>query len=119
MQLKDSRVLSAGDEKSILVWEEESDAKFKLVKKIKNAHENSINAFLLIDDGRFISVSKDKTAIVWSVDEAFENEKGKIREAEKLTKHSNTIYAVCQVTDGMVITTDKDGRIVVWKNRGS
>lgn len=111
-QLKDTRILSGGDEIIIYVWKQ-VDEFYQLEQKVKG-HSGVVNLIILLRDGRFASASKDKSIIIWE-----SGQKGKIKQSEQLIGHNNGVYSIIQLMDGRLCTGGADLQIIIWANRNN
>ena len=117
VQLKDTRLVCAGENKWIFVWEEK-DEYFQEVQKFKSDYKIGINLLFLLDNGNFIAVSKDTNMTIWKINKEESNNKDKgMIQKEEVIQQDVEVCSVSQVSDGMVVSSGKDGGFTIWRNR--
>jgi WD40 repeat protein len=99
--LKDDRLVSSGSDTKIKVWKQNT---FFLLKTLEG-HSDSITGLAVLENGNFISVSLDKTIIIW--------------DSETLTKikfltETSDIWSVIAFSNDLFVTGNGKGDLKVW-----
>lgn len=104
IQLNDSRLVSASDDNTLRIWDD--DRSFESL----NGHKDCVNIVCLLDLDRIASGSSDKTIIIWIK----EKDTGKYNPAQVLTGHTDSIRALVFLSDGRLISGSIDDNIKIW-----
>jgi hypothetical protein len=96
---------SASDDSSIRIWNETS---LDLIDAL-NGHTNSVKGLISLRNEILISISYDKTIIVWDMKNSF----------SKLatTQTTAALYSLALYSDESFITGDRDATIQIWSTK--
>ncbi len=104
-QLPDGRLVSAGADSTVQVWDPE---RTDVAPVVFSGHESFVRGVAVVDAGRIVSASADGTARVWDL----------ARPGEPVTvfdDHGAEVAAAAALVDGgPVATAGEDGTVQVW-----
>ena len=111
INLKDGRIATAGNDKSISVISFNVDSKeWNQDIKKENAHNSTIWSLCEIDNNRIISCSYDKNIKIWNFT------KLKINLLKTLTGHSNWIGKVTPLSHNRFASCSYDKTVKIWNS---
>ncbi len=101
--LSDGRVVSAGDDRRLLVWDPAAIASPLEL----GAHRSIVRAVAALPDGRVVSAGDDRRLLVW--DPAAVG-----TDPLELGRHGREVRAVAVLPDGRVVSAGDDWRVLMW-----
>ena len=85
--------------------------KIKNIKTIKG-HSDYFNSLLLLNDGRIVSCSNDKTIKVWNIYDISNDNQCDIVISDP---HNDNINSLCLLAHGNIVSCSEDKSIKIWK----
>ena len=107
--LKDGRIVSGSQDKTLIVWAAGADGAFAVAETL-SGHDGAVTCVAQLDDRRLVSGSFDKTLIVWEADDD-----GAFAAAQILSGHSHFVTCVALLDDGRLVSGGDDKTLVVWE----
>ena len=109
IQLKDERVLSAGYDFQLKIWED-TEKGFNSTHLIKGIC-GAVSCICLLRDGRFLTGAANSNSIkIWTDDKA-----GTYEVKQTLSAHNKSVVSIAQIKDGRVVSASIDNKIIIWK----
>jgi WD40 repeat protein len=101
IQLKDGRLVSVSDDKTIRIWKNDK------CEKVLEGHTHWVYKVIELTDGQLASCSQDNTIRLWNINTG---------ECQVLTGHTDKVWSVVQISSNTIISGSLDKTIRVWKN---
>jgi len=102
--LPDGRVVSAGEDGRVLVWDPARPGSGPVQL---GRHDGPVDAVAVLRDGRVVSGGRDHWVLVWDPSRPGSG-------PVKLGRHGEPVRAVAVLPDGRVVSGGDDDRVLVW-----
>ena len=103
IQLKNERIVTASDDKSIIIWNKKK-RECKLT-----SHKDSVNIVIELNDNYICSGSSDKNIIIWK-----KNNSSKFEKYFILEGHSDSVKCLISLKDKRIVSGSQDNVIKIW-----
>ena len=111
MELKDKRIATCGNDKSISICSlDYATKKWKQDIKKENAHNSQINSLCELTNNRLVSCSHDNTIKIWNITS------NDLNLLSTLTNHTSYVYKVIPLTHNRFSSGSSDKTLKIWNS---
>jgi WD40 repeat protein len=112
VELADSRIASASEDRTIRVWSLAEDGTADGKPDVLSGHTDAVRCLVALKDGRLASGSRDKTVRIWDISE---NPTPPI----VLKGHEGYVWKLAELADGRLASGSWDKTIRIWDLSGA